>query len=295
MKKKTITFFIVFVLFSLILFQFITYCTNSYRNRLCNLNCSYEVNDECYRQLFEALLPNLLVNNAKIKGKDIVLINPNPSPILYSIYALQKSSMFLNINDYDNHSIMLSCLRSETLNIKEIEKIEFFLENLKEKNQNIFLLINLENMHVERIKQILKYSDNISGIVFVFNIEQQNNLIIGKQILDIISKNFILVSRTLDYGYRNGPFFVYKNPKKIYTKYFKGDIFGSVVYLSYINKSFVEQYSISLTQSSDKLYQGKRLRWQKTHMPMTYNDIHYFVTFSEYFKQKILKFFGKGT
>ena len=163
--------------------------------------------------------------------------------------------------------------------------VDFFilLDSLKAKKEKAVLYLNLKRLEGRFIEHLFSsYSDLISGFnlsIEIDNIEQMQNAI---KLLDKINEKFILVSRSTIQG-ENLVCNSYD------TKYYRGDICGDVLLLSYVNKKEVDEYSISLQQDTRKYFSGKRVRYFKPEFELPESDIHWAVMATEIVKQKYKK------
>lgn len=298
MKKLVLSMF--FLLFVILIMPFFIYFNSQSSNEKNIGYCSVNHTDDCYSQMFELLLPNLLFNNAKISGVELKFANFD-LPIYYPYVAMQKSQVGiclfddLKLNKFNFFKRYLKDYKN--FNVKNIlneenkhNELITFLNTLKENEYKAYVDISLKNMEPRIFEEILNYSDNISAIIVTINVEKMENIINSKKILQNISKNFVLVARSLDYGYRNGDF-IYKTPFYIKSEYFKGKIYGSELYLVYINKNMIDDYSISLSQNTAKVFTGEKLRYNQSIFKMTPSNISTIVTITEFIKQKMNIFF----
>ena len=154
-------------------------------------------------------------------------------------------------------------------------KIHSFGQKIKElnlENKKIFVKMDITGAEFEVLPDILKYSDNITGISFVLHLDFSKNNAEAIKLLKMFEKDFILVSRNNVY--------MPKNTKPTNRKYVKG-ILRDYIALSYVNKNLVEKSYMPLNQGSITDYEfiGKEYDDEYNYVP--YSNISPVVVLAE--------------
>lgn len=106
-----------------------------------------------------------------------------------------------------------------------------------------FVKMDIAGAEYDVIDNILKYSNNITGLTIVIHMPKADKILLADKLLGKIEKNFILVER---YSHPN-PFLKLHNAN-ISCPNTKGTFYENVT-LSYINKNLVDKYKISWNQN----------------------------------------------
>lgn len=107
-----------------------------------------------------------------------------------------------------------------------------------------FVKMDIAGAEYNVMDDILKNSNNITGIAIVIHMPTADKILLANQMLSKIEKNFILVER---FSHPN-PFLKLKNANLSYPTT-KGTFFENIT-LSYINKTLVDKYNISWNQNN---------------------------------------------
>ncbi len=285
--------------------------------------CTSNKNKECMGKTFTLLLPELLINKAEANGKKLKFwvydwrvrfgaeIAAEYASVLIS-YGIFEDIAFEKayVSTFHPPGYMFDCgiekspesyfpgltFASECIgtdkylinNQKSSTIIHNFGDKLKElglENKKIFLKMDIAGAEIDVLPDILKYSDNITGMNLALHIDNPQRIIQFINIMKEVNKKFVLVGRhPLSEEIRQQSF--------MYSKYYSGNIRDYTLELSYINKNLVSRYYISLVQDSKRLFKiGKDYEYAKDveKRIITYNNISYVVTLTELLKQKIHK------
>lgn len=259
-------------------------------------------NDITKAQYFDILIPRLLLYDLKRDEKNVDYAKMSLDPVWHPFFSFKNSTVFIHYAE-PQESLQNYHIEYYKVHVNELFKlkvygfynpdpyseyfipIDFFhtLDNLKNKNEKAVLYLNLKRLDGRFIEHLFSsYSDSISGFnlsIEIDNIEQLKNAV---SLLNIIDEKFILVSRSTVQG-ENLVCNSYD------TKYYRGDICGNVLLLSYVNKKEVDGYSISLQQDTRKYFSGRRVRYFNPEFDFPPSDIHWAVTITEIVKQKYKK------
>lgn len=228
-----------------------------------------------YVKLFDKLLPHFLINDVKVNNRALRLIRPGSPLYIYPLDALEKSDAQIGygIKDdipeekfsdlFDKESYGYDCgynnvhiknkkchLITECISSREhpldlssfpSKKFHYFDQNLKKlglDNKKIFVRMTISGSEPYVIDDVLKHSNNITGLAMVLYPETIKDIPDSIKMLQKIEKNFILVERNpVQYG--------------VYFKCSSGiGYYTPRISLSYINKNLVDDYKIADNQSN---------------------------------------------
>ena len=229
--------------------------------------------DSCYIKMYNLLLPKLLTYSAKINSQPIKTRMYYPCYVLSDI-ALEKADALIGygvffdalaeeqfVYEYDKPAYAFdcgipffktrhkkcifesSCIGTDDFILKEENQnssgnIHSFGQKLKElgfENKKVFIKMDIAGAETEVLPDILKYSDNITGMSITFRLTDTKKIIKSFDILDSINEDFILIARANHFS---------ENHKEKKSKYLNGEI-PAVIVLSYINKNLIDEYSLN--------------------------------------------------
>ena len=319
--------------FLYVIIEFFTYNAKQNENKSMIEYCKQNDTNDCYARMFELMLPKILIYNARTNKKNIDLIAFDPLTVrIDSTIAFDSSDLLFGYGVYHNtayeeaysqrydkysyafdcgvhsfspkHSKCLfysECIASDDFLIfdhmftKEMQISSGKVHSLKEKlnelnlqNKKIFIKMDVDEADATVIPEFIKNSKNITGLNLALHIKDPAAIIERLPILDELNKDFVLVARhTIQYPYNI-------KSRIIESKYYKYVINTRLIYLSYINKSLLDDYAISLNQNTDKYYEDKGLYKNNSRLKyIPLSDIHYIITFSEKAKEIYNKIFNK--
>lgn len=316
-----------------IIVEFSLYKFRQNKNKSMIEYCKQNNTSDCYTRMFELMLPKILIKKASVNKKDIDLIAFDPFTVrIDSTIAFEISDLLFGYGVYHNtayeeaysqiydkyshtfdcgvnsfspkHPKCLfysECIASDDFLIfdhmftKEMQISSGKIHSLKQKlnelnlsNKKIFIKMDVDEADATVIPEFIKNSKNITGLNLALHIKDPAAIIERLPIIDELNKDFVLVARhTIRYPYNI-------KSRIIESKYYKHVINTRLIYLSYINKSLLDDYAISLNQNTDKYYEEKGL--YKNNPRLKYiplSDIHYIITFSEKAKESFNKITNK--
>ena len=236
----------------------------------------------CYTKMYELAVPHLLVNKAFSNKRPLALEFLLPSYMCPKI-ALEKSDALMGYgvfrdidaeimysNSYDKPSYAFdcgisdfkitnklchfesSCIGTDEFILKEENqissgKIHTFGQKLKElglEDKKVFIKMDIAGAEAKVLPDILKYSDNITGMSICFHFKSANQIYKNIEVIKKLKENFVLVARA-DHSYRR------INKKKC--KYVNNS-FAEMVVLSFVNKNLINKYYIDWNQTSIQTY-----------------------------------------
>ena len=105
MKKKVFWSFLIIILISIsyVIFTFAEYMYTQKSNEKMVAYCSQNDSDECYKRMFERLLPNLLIHNVKNDGKELSLAKVDKTPAWVPFLAYDNLYAFIRFFDFSLH------------------------------------------------------------------------------------------------------------------------------------------------------------------------------------------------
>ncbi len=284
--------------------------------------CNSKDNEKCMGKAFTLLLPELLIHKAESNGKELKFWVYDWMSRFGAETAAEAASALISygvLNDviYEKSYIDTfqqpvymfdcgiakspedipgvifapECIGTDKYLINDQKSSTFvhnFGDKLKElgfEHKKIWLKMDIAGAEIEVLPDILKYSDNITGMNLALHIDNPQRIIRFIKIMKEVNKKFVLVGR-------------HPLPESIvqdsimYSKYYRGNVRDYTLELSYINKNLVSRHYISLVQDSQRLFKiGKNYKYAKNadEKIVPYNNISYVVTFTELFKEKICK------
>ena len=147
---------------------------------------------------------------------------------------------------------------------KKIHNFEDKLKELKLEDKKIFVKLSFAlDGEYEVLDDILKHSDQITGIIIALQLRDSEQILKALEMVDKLNKDFVLISRN--------PSNLHKNDKNKYGTYintpsYKGYLGYNLFFLVYANKNLLSDYSISLNQNDNLIYflnETKKARYEK--------------------------------
>lgn len=299
---------LVFLYFSL---EFISY-EKAQKFNTKRLSYCRENNDpDCYKQMFELILPKLLIYNTLADNQKITYAKIDNSMIWYPFYIFDNTSYFISLydvsihNPVDNklyeenvgavfkHKIFKLGYNSDTEKEKQINKLTKLLKRIRNENEEIIIEIDIKGLDKKLISKLLEYTDVIEGYIILLHINNTNNIIDAIQVLDKINNDYILIGRNTELSTANSWRLSNKNTYNIrYTidsKYYEGYLCNSMLILSFAKKDLFDNYNISIIQDIDKIYKGENVLFYKAIYETPKSNIHFAVTITEFIKHQIKK------
>ena len=308
MKKKIFISFLIIILVALSYgaFTFVSYIYAQKINENMVEYCSQNNSDDCYKRMFERLLPRLLIHNVKKDGKELSLSKVDKSPTWVPFLAYSEADAFIRFFDFSlhfpiGHNFYETKLREKygfpTIEIAywtDTDKGDAYstlfqiLEDYKKKNKKLFLKIDVSSLNEDFVKKLIEYNDILTGILFYVHIEKTSDVVLIRNILDILDETFVLTSRNSDYGDGDTLFIntrnIYKLKKEVSSKYYDGFLYNNTLILSLINKKLIDSTSLYLSQNTDVLYTGEKVKGHRAIYKTPKSDIHWAVTIMEIIK-----------
>lgn len=292
MKK---TFIVILILFSILFLFFVcsigVYLFKQKHNGKMISYCSENDSKACYVQMFELLLPELVIYNIQKDNQELALVKFSRTPAWVPHIALQTVETFLILHNKPLYIPIDIILQEWNTEIFEYElspsklqndsQDEFWkqLNKLKSSNKKAFIQLDVLDLDNEFCEKVMEYSDIITGFLVFLHIENANNIIESQKILKTIEEKYVLTSRNSYYNDLS-------IPKLISTRYYKGLVYDSTLALSFVNKNSIDNYQISPQQNTDKIYRGEKVHGHRSIHKIPKGDIHWTVTVTETVKQK---------
>ena len=323
-----LTFFIFYIIGEFSLYKF-----RQNKNKSMIEFCKQNNTNDCYTRMFELIIPKILINKASIDKKEIDLTAFDPLTVrIDSSVAFDNSDLLFGYGVYHNtayeeayseiydkysyafdcgvHSFspkhpkclfFSECIASDDFLIfdhmftKEMQISSGKIHSLKQKlnelnlsNKKIFIKMDVDEADATVIPEFIKNSKNITGLNIALHIKDPAAIIERLPILDALNKDFVLIARhTIRYPYNI-------KSRIIDSKYYKHVINTRLIYLSYINKSLLDDYSISFNQNTEKYYKEKGLYTKDPKLEyIPLSDVHYIVTLTEKAKEVFNKIINK--
>lgn len=240
-------------------------------------DCEKGINN-CYKKMYNLLVPKLLVNKAFFNGKPLEFIILKPSYVC-PVIALEKSDALISYGVYEDMlaeekfteeynkpsysfdcgiadfkvpnekcHFESSCIGTDEFILKEENQkssgnIHTFLQKLDElelANKKVFVKMDIAGAEGHVLPDLIKNADNITGLSIVFRFKSAKEIYNDIAVLEQMKKDFILVARA-DHSFRS------INKKRC--RYMSGD-FSEVIVLSFINKNLVNSSYIDWNQTS---------------------------------------------
>lgn len=233
-------------------------------------------NNGCFKDMCVYMFPELLIYKSKTSKKDSEIVDLEvfsiakkaykksaavlcygfggtlnfemPSAIYgkptYSFdcgYTQESFDKLVRKNDVPNLHFESKCIGSDKYlmyNQKSSHKVVTLGQQLKEmglENEMVYLKFGIPEVY-RYMPDVLKYKDNISGISIIVDLFSPKYVIETIRMLDLINKDFILISRK--------PLYAFASYKLDYSK----SIWGAQIALTYINKDLVDNYTINWNQ-----------------------------------------------
>ena len=146
------------------------------------------------------------------------------------------------------------------------------LSELNLKGKNVFVKMDVAEADVVAIPELVKNSDSIIGINLALYISSPQAILERIPVLNNLNKDFVLIARNLPYRHTNGGYEI------VNSKYYSHIQDARYMYLSYVNKKFVQKYLMSMNQNTGKyIKSGKVINLQNPNI-IPVNNISYIVT-----------------
>lgn len=275
----------IFILFLIIFFIAFLYFTISIGLYVYNKKSNKD-----YNQMIDLLLSKVLMNNIEIKNHENKWIRLDTNPRIVEEKAINESELLIGYgllfdadfeeaySSYTHKPVYIfdcgvksfnfrnpeiyfyqECIATDKFLLKEYnqissQNIHSYAQMLKRfglENKKVFIKMDIAGAEIDALPGVLEYSDNITGMVINFRIDDVQNIIDLMPILDEINKKFILVHRN-PYSFPGFEEFSYNESIIIKSKYYFGEYSDYSLVLSYINKNLIDKNSISLNQDSAK-------------------------------------------
>lgn len=253
--------------------------------------CSQNDTKECYDRMFELMLPELLLYDAFIDNKPVELIKIDEEQSrIDSYYSLKNANAMLGYGVYfttnyeENYSELFDknsytfdcgvhsykpnhekcyfyseCIASDKFLIFDhmftkqmqvssgsVHTLNDKLLELNLKGKNVFVKMDVAEADVVAIPELVKNSDSIIGVNLALYLSSPSAIIERIPVIQELNKDFILIARNLPYRHTNADYEI------INSKYYRYIQDARYMYLSYINKKFVQKYFVSLNQNTGK-------------------------------------------
>ena len=299
---------LVFLYFSL---EFISYEKAQKVNTKRLSYCRENNDSDCYKQMFELILPKLLIYDAIAYNQKLTFAKIDNSMIWYPFYIFDNTSYFISLYDVSIHSPIDNKLyednvgsvfkhkifklgyNSDSEKEEQINKLTKLLGKIRNENSKIILEIDIKGLDKELFSKLIEYTDVIEGYIILLHMNSTNNIIDASQILDKINQDYILIGRNTELATANSWVLLNKNKYNIrYTidsKYYEGYLCNSMLILSFAKKDLFDNYHISIIQDTDKIYKGENVLFYRSIYETPKSNIHYTVTITEMIKQQIRK------
>ena len=258
--------------------------------------CEQNYSEKCYQQVFDVLVPELLVYSAKRNGQELLFAKMSKAPHWHPFLNFETSDgvifyteLHKNIANYDFEFSKVMMIEFNldihhfSNNDSYYDKYSFTeIEKLKEKDKKAIVYYAPKHISEKFVDILLnEYSDTVSGLNLFLDISEQSELFKTVEILKKISDKYVLVSRN--------SFFIGQHKLNNVSEYYRGDISDGILILSYINKKQLDEYSISYQQDTNKIFRGKKVKYFKVIEKLPQSDIHWVVTITEKFRQILKK------
>lgn len=313
MKKKIFVSFLIIIFVALFYgaFTFVSYIFTQKTNEKMVEYCLQNNSDDCYKRMFERLLPRLLIYNVKKDGKELPLSKVDKTPTWVPFLAYSEADAFIRFFDFSlhfpiGHIFYETKLREKygfpTIEIAywtDADKGDAYstlfqvLDDYKKKNKKLFLKIDVSTLSEDFAKKLIEYNDILTGILLYVHLEKTSDVVLIKNILDILDETFVLTSRNSDYGDGDTLFIntrnIYKLKKEISSKYYDGFLYNNTLILSLINKNLIDSSALYINQNTDALYTGEKVKGHRAIYKTPKSDIHWVVTITGIFKQLLNK------
>jgi len=256
--------------------------------------------ESCYCKMYTRILPRLLVYKVKHNNKELEFIRPSRGTYIVPTIMLEKADAFISYGKTDNidFEYVISELYKKNLylydcNLREINqknKYLFFkneyielnnyssrintfgeiLKELKLENKKIFLKMDIKEADLDKIQDIVKYHENLTGMSFMVRFYDSDNIIKYEKLLREIEKNFILIVRN-------------ELPDKKYCNCnYKNQNLALTISLTYINKEYADEKYIPFKQSYNEKRNYKQLYKLGNYIPKF--EINWILILSEKIK-----------
>lgn len=287
-----IIFLIILLIFSINIFVYLIYQQNNFKK--ISSCADFPSKSGCYISMFDLLIPKMLVYSVKTDGDNSNIILEKSFSRIFPKFLLDKTDVFLgwgisrNIEleqnyslYYDKPSYGFDCgvqsininsekckFQSECIggdkyiktNLGQVssKKIHNFEDKIKELNledKKIFVKLSFFiDGEYEVLEDILKHSNQITGISLAFQINNSKNIQTALKMLEMLNKDFVLVSRNASTLHENDPD---KFGTFINSSTYKGYLGHNLFFLVFANKNLLNDYSISLNQNDSLIYNPK--------------------------------------
>lgn len=246
--------------------------------------------DNCYKKMYNLLIPHLLVNKAYADGKPLkfeillpsyvcptVALEQSDALMSYGVFQdMLAENKFVNLYDAPSYSFDCgissyklenenchfesSCIGTDEFILKEENqissgKIHTFAQKLKElklDNKMVFVKMDIAGAEGYILPDLIKSADNITGMSICFRFKTAKEILKDISVLEEIEKDFVLVARA-DHSFRS--------INKKTCRYMSGD-FSEVIVLTFINKNLIDRYHLDFNQTSTQTF-DKGLNWFK--------------------------------
>lgn len=245
----------------------------------------------CYKSAFDLMAPKLLVYKIKTsKNEGNIILERNFSRIVPKIlfdesdvllgYGISKDiefeqnySLFFNKPSYGfdcgvesikinapNCKFKSECIGTDKfiktnlgqISSKKIHSFDDKIKELKLENKKIFVKLSFSlDGEYEVLEDILKHSNQITGINIALQINDTKKIQTAIKMLELLDKDFVLVSRNAST--------IHKNDKDKFGSYINSSTYNgylgyNLFFLTFANKNILNDYSISLNQNDSLIY-----------------------------------------
>jgi len=216
-----------------------------------NPDYSFENQDSCYCKMYNLLLKRFLIYRVFHNHKPLKLIRESLYTYIVPEIAIQESDAIISYGGTWNLTFEnnLSKLYNKQCYIFEDDKYKDKIKLLASENKKFFIKMDKNVKNQSAILEILKYKNYINGITIQINISNSKQIIDAIKTLNLLEKDFVLVSRNF------ATYHTYMTSKCKYCGY----KISKDYILTYINKKYADKKYISLNQdiSKPKDYQTK--------------------------------------
>ena len=314
-----------FLVLFIVCFYFVfDYLFTQRNNKTQIAYCLYHDTDRCHSQMFELLLPKILVNDAYIDGKRIEFIKMDYTSRIDSMYALSNSDVLLGygVGDeisyeeryaelFDKHSYAFDC--GVPFFKPNQEKCSFSSECIASDKFLIFDHLFTNKMQVssgkvhsleQKLKELnlsnksvfIKMDIAEADIVGIPEIINNSDNILGFNIAVFLGTPADIIKRLALFDKLNEKFVLVSRtmlpyndrlfPYEIDSKYYNGGFCNGYVYFSYVNKKILDSYNIALFQDTDNFIKKNVIYslYSKSN-GLSYDNISIIVTLIERIRQ----------
>ena len=327
MKKKIFLGFFIVTLLILcyFLFVFIEYIYTQKTNKNMITYCSENYTDECYRRMFELMVPELLINNVKIKNDNIELINLDSQTRIDIENIIKKSDALLGYGIYftseyeDNYAetynkiayafdcgvqnyspksskclFFSECIASDDFLIFD----HMFTKKMQVSSGRVHTLEQkLKELNLQNKKVYIKMDIVNADVLGIQELIKNSDNVLGFNLAIYIQSPKEIIERVPLLKELNKKFVLvsrtvpYRPSNSSYriidSKYTKNIQDGAFIYLSYVNKKIIDSYRVSFIQNSEKYYKNKKIKGMDNIDEIPLFDISWVVVVSEMFQSVV--------